>query len=133
THTSDGRRGGIHNPAMKRPDRRLLRGAGNLHVTGRLGKSRGRERPQGRCRRETTRCLDARTRTILWQRGDAMKMLGAGFAALLLATLLYGHAEAAAASCESLSALKLPNTTITSAQSVGAGAFTPPAATPTAA
>ena len=31
-------------------------------------------------------------------------------------------------SCESVAALTLPNTTVTSAQTVGAGAFTPPAA-----
>ena len=31
-----------------------------------------------------------------------------------------------AASCESLASLKLPNTTITSANTVAAGAFTPP-------
>ena len=34
----------------------------------------------------------------------------------------------AAGSCESLSALKLPDTTITMAQSVAPGAFSPPAA-----
>jgi feruloyl esterase len=36
------------------------------------------------------------------------------------------EASAAAGSCESLSALKLPDTTITMAQSVAAGAFSPP-------
>ena len=35
---------------------------------------------------------------------------------------------AGAASCESLTSLALPNTTITSAQAVAAGAFMPPAA-----
>ena len=37
-------------------------------------------------------------------------------------------AEASAASCESLASLSLPDTTITMAQSVAPGAFTPPAA-----
>ena len=42
--------------------------------------------------------------------------------------LVLNAAPAAAASCESLSALKLPETTITMAQSVAPGAFTMPAA-----
>jgi hypothetical protein len=47
--------------------------------------------------------------------------------ALLLAAALVAFAPAAkAASCESLSTLKLPNTTITSAQSVAAGGFEMP-------
>ena len=46
-------------------------------------------------------------------------------AAALLTLLAFG--SVAAATCEGLAALKLPNTTITSAQTVAAGAFTPPA------
>src|SRR5215467_14580109 len=45
------------------------------------------------------------------------------FAYLLLASL-----PIAAATCESLATLALPNTTIATAQSVAAGAFTPPGA-----
>src|SRR5476651_709262 len=41
-------------------------------------------------------------------------------------------ATAAPSSCESLAALKLPDTTIKSATSVPAGAFTPPGQTPSA-
>jgi len=44
-------------------------------------------------------------------------------AALLLAALAYGSVSAA--TCEGLAELKLPDTTITAAQSVAAGAFTP--------
>ena len=47
---------------------------------------------------------------------------------LLAALMMIGASRTAlAASCESLSGLKLPDTTITSAQSVAAGAFQPPA------
>jgi feruloyl esterase len=47
---------------------------------------------------------------------------------LVLATLgLWPSAHAHAASCESLSSLSLPNTKVTSATEVAAGAFTPPA------
>ena len=48
--------------------------------------------------------------------------------AILLTLLVWSVRPAAAASsCESLAALSLPRTTITLAQSVGAGEFTPPA------
>jgi Tannase and feruloyl esterase len=46
-------------------------------------------------------------------------------AAVLLGSC-HGSGSAAAATCESLASLSLPNTTITSAQTVAAGAFTPP-------
>ena len=46
---------------------------------------------------------------------------------VLFATILFSQMTAAAVSCESLASLSLPNTTITSAATVGAGAFTPPA------
>src|ERR1700680_114738 len=45
---------------------------------------------------------------------------------LLLFCVLIAAASASAASCESLASLKLPNTTITSANTVAAGAFMPP-------
>jgi TonB family protein len=47
--------------------------------------------------------------------------------------LIAGAHSAFAASCESLAALKLPDTTITAAQPVGAGAFAPPSGVPAAA
>lgn len=47
----------------------------------------------------------------------------------LLASAMFGPAAAGAASCESLAALSLPETTITLAQSVGAGELTLPGAT----
>jgi len=53
-----------------------------------------------------------------------------GFGILLIAAPLAAPLKvtaASAATCESLSSLKLPNTTITLAQTVAAGAFTPPA------
>lgn len=66
-----------------------------------------------------------------------MKILAGGLGALLLAVLLNGQTLNATASCEGLASLTLPNTTITLAQTVSAGAFTPPAAagaaTPTSA
>src|SRR5262245_41364611 len=43
---------------------------------------------------------------------------------LLVAALAFGSVSAA--TCEGLSELKLPDTTITAAQSVAKGAFTPP-------
>ena len=46
--------------------------------------------------------------------------------AVLLALLVFSQAPASAASCESLTSVSLPHTTITSAQSVAAGAFAPP-------
>ena len=45
---------------------------------------------------------------------------------LLLAALAFSSRPAAAQTCEKLTDLKLANTTITSAQTVAAGAFTPP-------
>jgi len=59
---------------------------------------------------------------------DAMKIPVGGLCAVLLAAVMYSQtANAAAASCESLSSVKLPNATITLAQTVAAGAFTPTA------
>jgi hypothetical protein len=46
---------------------------------------------------------------------------------LLVSVFVLAAAPAFAASCESLSSLKLPDTTITSAQTVAPGAFAPPA------
>src|SRR5205807_3821344 len=51
---------------------------------------------------------------------------------LLLALTTHGHALKAASSCESLSSLALPNTSITLAQMVPAGAFTLPGTGPAA-
>ena len=48
------------------------------------------------------------------------------FFAALLASVLFGAGPAHAASCESLASLALPNTTITKAELVPAGHFTPP-------
>ncbi len=45
---------------------------------------------------------------------------------IIAGLLLAGPARASAATCESLATLKLPGTTITSAQQVAAGAFVPP-------
>jgi tannase/feruloyl esterase len=56
-----------------------------------------------------------------------MKILAGGFGALLAAVLMSGQTLDATASCEGLASLTLPNTTITLAQTVAAGAFTPPA------
>ena len=62
-----------------------------------------------------------------------MKMVTGGSCAVLLATMMmYGHALNAAASCESLSALVLPNTSMTLAQMVPAGGFTLPGMGPAA-
>ena len=44
---------------------------------------------------------------------------------LLIALIISACSPAFAASCESLATLKLPDTTITSAQQVAAGAFVP--------
>jgi feruloyl esterase len=60
------------------------------------------------------------------KRMDAEKAL---FAALLLAVSISAATPALAASCESLNGLKLADTTITSAQTVAAGAFIPPGMT----
>ncbi len=61
-----------------------------------------------------------------------MKMVTGGWCALLLALTTHGHALKAASSCESLSSLALPNTSITLAQVVPAGAFTLPGTGPAA-
>ena len=55
------------------------------------------------------------------------KVIG-GLAAIVLASMFSMHPQAAATPCEKLAALALPNTTITEAQLVQAGAFTPPGA-----
>ncbi len=52
------------------------------------------------------------------------KLCAQGLAVLLLSALAVSVVSAA--TCEGLAELKLPNTTITTAQSVAAGAFTPP-------
>ena len=57
-----------------------------------------------------------------------MKIFAGGLGALLLAGWMNGHTLNATASCESLASLTLPNTRITLAQAVSAGAFMPPAA-----
>jgi feruloyl esterase len=57
-----------------------------------------------------------------------MKILAATLCALLLATWMSDRPLHAGASCESLSQAALPNATITLAQVVEAGAFTPPGA-----
>src|SRR5262245_66616523 len=62
-----------------------------------------------------------------------MRMVTGGFCALLLATMVYGHTLDAAPSCEKLSSLALPNTSITLAQMVPAGGFTLPGMAPPAA
>jgi len=53
-----------------------------------------------------------------------MRIAAGGSYVLLLALTTYGHAFTAASSCESLSSLALPNTAITLAEVVPAGAFT---------
>ena len=55
-----------------------------------------------------------------------MRILARGMCALLLAMLVPGPRVIAAGSCGDLSRLALPNVTITLAQEVEAGAFTPP-------
>jgi hypothetical protein len=62
----------------------------------------------------------------------AMKMVTGWRCALLLALTTHGHALKAASSCESLSSLALPNTSITLAQMVPAGAFALPGTSPAA-
>lgn len=59
-----------------------------------------------------------------------MKLIGVTFAVALITVL--SSMPCAAATCESMSALKLPNTTIILAQLVAAGAFTPPSPLPAA-
>src|SRR5689334_5104581 len=59
-----------------------------------------------------------------------IKTLVVGASVLLFAAPVAAPLKATAkgaSTCESLASLKLPNTTITSAQTVGAGGFTPPA------
>lgn len=56
-----------------------------------------------------------------------MKILAASVCALLIATLVPDRTLRASASCGALSTLALPNATITLAQAVEAGPFTPPA------
>src|SRR5262245_23923824 len=55
-----------------------------------------------------------------------MRMLTATVCACVLASIAAHQPVAARTSCENLASLGLPNATITSAQSVAAGAFTPP-------
>src|SRR5687768_17971006 len=59
---------------------------------------------------------------------DPMKPVTIALLAVCVAVGVSIEPTTAAGSCESLSALKLPDTTITMAQSVAAGAFSPPAA-----
>src|SRR5262245_59096228 len=61
-----------------------------------------------------------------------MKMDPGGTCAVLLATMVAGHTLNAGASCESLSSLVLPDTSITLAQMVPAGRFTLPGIGPAA-
>ncbi len=61
-----------------------------------------------------------------------MKMAIAGSCAALVAMTMTGHPLDAAASCESLSSMALPNTSITFAQMVPAGGFTLPGIGPAA-
>src|SRR5207244_5260987 len=57
-----------------------------------------------------------------------MKILAGALGALLLEVRMNGQTLNATSSCEGLASLTLPNTRITLAQTVPAGAFTPPAA-----
>jgi feruloyl esterase len=57
-----------------------------------------------------------------------VKIFTAGLSAILLATMIGVCTLTAAASCESLGSMTLPNATITSASVVDGGAFTPPGA-----
>ncbi len=57
-----------------------------------------------------------------------MRILIGGLTAIVLASMLSIHPQAAGAPCEQLAALAMPNTTITEARLVEAGAFTPPGA-----
>ena len=60
-------------------------------------------------------------------RSTTMKIACAGLPAVMLAAVLFRAASAAGNSCESLASLVLPDTTITLAQPVAAGAFVLPA------
>ncbi len=55
-----------------------------------------------------------------------MKIRSFGGSAMLVTAIVFSPTRAAGAPCESLAALTLPDTTITSAQTVAVGAFTPP-------
>jgi feruloyl esterase len=55
-----------------------------------------------------------------------MKIVIAGSCAILIAMMMHGRTLIAAASCESLSSVTLPDTSVTLAQMVPAGGFTPP-------
>jgi hypothetical protein len=55
-----------------------------------------------------------------------MRILSGGLCAALIAVLIGSSTLDAAASCESLASMALPQTTITLASVVEAGAFTPP-------
>ena len=59
-----------------------------------------------------------------------MRMVTGGLCALLLALTTHEHALKSASSCESLSSLALPNTSMTLSQVVPAGAFTLPGTGP---
>ena len=58
--------------------------------------------------------------------GNPMKPVTSALLAVCVAVWVSAEVLTAAGSCESLSALKLPDTTITMAQSVAAGGFSPP-------
>ena len=60
-------------------------------------------------------------RSNSWHSGIGVAVFG-----VLLAMLAFSGSSAIAASCEGLASLSQPNTTITSAQNVAAGEFTPP-------
>src|SRR5262245_536593 len=62
-----------------------------------------------------------------------MRMVTGGLCAVLMASMMYGHALTAPASCESLASLARPNTSTTLAQMVPAGGFTLPGMAPPAA
>src|SRR5437763_3515797 len=70
------------------------------------------------------RHLIANSRQISASMGEHVNHRKIARIALLI--VLLGTLPAFAASCESLSSLKLPDTTINSAQSVSGGRFTPP-------
>jgi feruloyl esterase len=55
-----------------------------------------------------------------------MRILKGSLAAMMLATILAIHAQAAGTPCENLASLTLPNGSVTDAQLVAAGAFSPP-------
>ena len=59
-----------------------------------------------------------------------MKIVTAGSCVFLIALMMHGQTLDAAASCESLSSMMLPNTPITVAQRLPPGGFTPPGTGP---